>query len=117
MKLLVVDDDMRVRKMIASLAAEPLDEVIECSGGSEAYSAYAANLPDWVLMDLMMPDVDGLKATSQIVSSFPEAKIIIVTSHESAAMRQRATIAGAYGYVLKENLSELREIITANQGV
>ena len=117
MKLLVVDDDRRVRKMIASLAAEPMDEVIECSDGSEAYFAYAQNLPDWVLMDLMMPDLDGIAATRQIVSSYPHAKVIIVTSHESSAMRERARNAGACGYVLKENLSELREIITANQRV
>jgi len=112
MKLLVVDDDIRVRKMIASIAAEPSDEIIECSGGAEAYFAYAENLPDWVLMDLMMPGIDGIAATRQIVSAFPGAKVIIVTSHESAAMREKATRAGAYSYVLKENLLELRGIIS-----
>ena len=62
-------------------------------------------------MDLMMPGVDGLTATSQIVSSFPVAKIIIVTSHDSDALREKASNAGAIGYVLKENLSDLKALI------
>jgi len=111
MKLLIVDDDRRVRKMIARVAAEATDEVIECDNGQNAPAVYAEHLPDWVLMDLMMPGMDGIVATQQIVSSFPQAKIIIVTSHESEAMRERAGMAGACGYVLKENLSVLRGMI------
>jgi len=110
MKLLIVDDDSRVRRMIASMAAEPADEVVECSDGKQAFFAYGECRPDWVLMDLMMPGVDGITATSEIVSSFPNAKVIIVTSHESQAMRASAKDAGAFGYVLKENLSELKGI-------
>lgn len=110
MKFLVVEDDARVRRMIRSIVADATDTVYECSDGVEAKASYAAYLPDWVLMDLMMPQVDGISATRQIKSDYPAAKIIIVTSHESAVMREAAEQAGACAYVLKENLLDLREL-------
>lgn len=110
MKFLVVEDDPRVRRMIRSIVADATDTVYECSNGAEAKASYAAFLPDWVLMDLMMPQVDGIAATRQIKIDYPAAKIIIVTSHESRVMREAAEQAGACAYVLKENLLDLREL-------
>lgn len=112
MKLLVIEDDVRVRQMIISIVAESSDSVYECGDGAQARASYAEHLPDWVLMDLMMPQVDGIAATIQIKSSFPAAKIIIVTSHESRVMREAAEQAGAFAYVLKENLLDLRGLIS-----
>lgn len=111
MKLLVVEDDARVRKMIVAFVADLSDELFEYTDGSQALAGYTEHLPDWVLMDLMMPQTDGIAATRQIIAEFPKAKIIIVTSYESDAMRETAHAAGARGYVLKENLFELREIL------
>ena len=110
-KLLVVEDDERIRRMIITVVSDLSDEFYECSGGAEAAMAYAEHLPDWVLMDLMMPDVDGIAATQLIKSSYPEARIIIVTSHESTTMRDAAEKAGACAYVLKENLLDLRGLL------
>jgi CheY-like chemotaxis protein len=112
MKLLIVDDDARIRKMIAEIVSDLSDEIIECGDGKEAEAIYAAHLPDWVMMDVLMPQVDGIAATRLIRASHPEAKIIIVTTHESAALRETAAAAGAFSYVLKENLTQLRSIIS-----
>ena len=111
MKFLVIEDDARVRRMIKTIIADSSDSVYECSDGAQARASYAEHLPDWVLMDLMMPQVDGITATIQIKSSFPAAKIIIVTSHESRVMREAAAQAGAFAYILKENLLDLRGLI------
>lgn len=111
MKLLIVEDNLPVRRLIKSLLADLADAITECSDGSEAQRCYAEHQPDWVLMDLMMPQVDGLAATREILASDPEARVVIVTGHESRALRREAQEAGACGYVLKENLLELREIL------
>jgi CheY-like chemotaxis protein len=110
MKLLVVDDDVRIRKMIASIVSDLTDEIFE-SDGLQAHANYKTHQPDWVLMDLLMPEVDGITATRQIKTSDPNAKIIIVTTYDSAAMRENARAAGAYAYVLKENIADLPSII------
>lgn len=112
MKLLIVEDDVRVRRMIISIISDLSDELYECSDGSQAEAGYAEHLPDWVLMDLMMPETDGIAATRLIRSSFPQARIIIVTSYDSATMREEAQKAGAVAYVLKENLLDLRGLLT-----
>jgi CheY-like chemotaxis protein len=113
MRFLIVEDDARVRRLIRTVVAGRSDTVYECSNGSQAKTSYAEHQPDWVLMDLMMPEVDGIEATRQIKSSYPSALIIIVTAHESLAMREEARNAGACGYVLKDNLQELHELFVA----
>ena len=82
--------------------------------GSEAVAAYAAqqfNSGDRVLMDLHMPGVDGLEATRRLCAAFPDAQVIIVTQYGDSHLREAATQAGACGYVLKENLLELRRLL------
>jgi CheY-like chemotaxis protein len=122
MKFLVVDDDARFRRMMRTVLAGVAESVYECSDGSQAHASYAEHHPDWVLMDLMMPEVDGIEATRQITSSYPSARIVIVTSYESSAMREEARGAGACGYLLKENLLDLPQLLmvegrTAKPGV
>ena len=112
MKFLIVDDDSRVRRLIGSVVAEPSDTVYECSDGAQAHACYREHQPDWVLMDLMMPEVDGLAATREIKASHPAARIIIVTNHDSQGLREEAAGAGAMAYVAKENLLALRDIMS-----
>lgn len=106
-----------MRRLIKSMLADLADAITECSDGSEAQASYAEHQPDWVLMDLMMPQLDGLAATRQILASDPAARVVIVTGHESRALRREAREAGACGYVLKENLLELREILQEPKGL
>ena len=115
MKFLVVDDNPEARQMIKTYVLKETDECRECGDGSEALAAYAEFRPDWVLMDWDMKEVNGLVATRNIIASFPEAKILMVTSFDEADLRQAAQQAGACGYVQKDNLLELREFL--NYGI
>ena len=69
MKLLIVEDNQPMRRLIRSLAADLSESITECSDGADARANYAEHHPDWVLMDLMMPQMDGLAATRQILAA------------------------------------------------
>ena len=112
MKFLIVDDDERIRRLIKSVVADATDVVCECSDGAQARRTYDEQQPDWVLMDLTMPEVDGIAATRQIRAAYPRARVVIVTAHDCAALREAAAGAGAVGYVAKENLLELCDILS-----
>jgi CheY-like chemotaxis protein len=111
MKLLIVEDNSRMRQMIRSVVADLAEEVHECEDGSGAPAAYAEYQPDWVLMDIKMREVDGLAATRQIRASAPTAKIMIVTNYDGADLRAAAQRAGASQYVVKEDLLAIRGIL------
>jgi CheY-like chemotaxis protein len=111
MKLLIVEDNQSVRRVMRSIVATLADEIYECEDGADALPAYASHKPDWVLMDLAMKNVNGIAATKLIKDQFPDAKIIIVTNFDEADLRESALQAGACGYVLKENLLELRRLL------
>lgn len=113
MKLLIVDDDERIRHLIKTVVGDAATVVCECGDGAQARASYAELQPDWVLMDLSMPEVDGITATRQLRAAYPAARVVIVTAHDSATLREAARGAGAVGYVLKENLFNLHQILTA----
>ncbi len=106
--MLLVEDNYEMRALLRELVADLASAVHECSDGAQALAAYAAHRPDWVLMDIAMKDLDGIGATRAIKSAYPDAKVIIVTGYDEAELRQAAQAAGACGYVLKDNLLELR---------
>jgi CheY-like chemotaxis protein len=112
MKLLIVDDNEAMRLLIKTVIADLADAIIECSDGSEALANYQEHLPDWVVMDLKMRELDGISAARQITAAFPAARIMIVTDYDDARLRKAARSAGASGYVIKEDLRVLREILT-----
>jgi len=113
MKLLIVDDNADTRRLIRTVVRKCSEDIIEGHNGLEAISSYALHRPDWVLMDIEMQGMDGLTATKTIKHDFPEAKIIMVTMHDDARSRAAARAAGASGYVLKENLTELPSLLLA----
>ena len=112
MKVLIVEDHPQMRQLIRTVVSDLAETIIECGDGVAAVAAYAAQQfsgDDWVLMDLQMPGVDGLEATRRIRAAYPDSQIIIVTQYDDQHWRAAATEAGACGYVLKENLLELRQ--------
>ena len=113
MKLLIVDDNAEMRKLVKSLLNGVADEIFECSDGSQAFAAYSLHQPDWVLMDVEMPEMDGMAASRAVTSAFPAARILIVTKYDDEEMRAEAAQAGACGYVIKEDLSQLRGLLAA----
>ncbi len=114
-KILIADDDARMRQMLRQVVAGAADSVCEAADGGEAIAVCAAQRPDWVLMDLRMRPVDGLHATAEIKARFPETRVVIVSQYDEAELRAKAARAGACAYVLKENLHELPGILTANR--
>jgi len=111
MSLLIVEDNAKMRRMLKSLVADLASPIHECVDGADAPAAYAAQRPDWVLMDIAMKDLDGISATRKIKAAYPDAKIIIVTGYDDPRLRAAAQSAGACAYVHKENLLELRQIL------
>lgn len=112
MSFLIVDDNRVMRHTIKRITREFTDEIVECDDGAFAFAAYQKHLPEWVLMDVEMAETDGLTATREICAAYPNARVVIVTNYGDAEMREAATKAGACGYVLKENLLELRGILS-----
>src|SRR5437762_30345 len=119
-RVLCVDDHPLVRKGIASiLANEPdMDLVAEASDGREAVRVFRESRPDVTLMDLRMPELDGIAATRAILEEFPAARIIALTSYDGDQDIYRALEAGVRGYLLKEmvHTDVLRAIRTVQAG-
>jgi CheY-like chemotaxis protein len=114
-KILIADDDVRMRQMLKQIVAGLASAVDEASDGGEAIAVCAAQRPDWVLMDLRMKPIDGLRATATIKSLYPATQVVIVTQYDDDELRAEALRAGACAYVLKENLHELPGILTAGR--
>lgn len=111
MTILIVDDNPGVRRLLKRVIAEIGAAVVECSDGAHALAAYIAHRPDIVLMDLRMPLMDGLTATRQIREHDSRAKVVIVTDYDEDELRSLATESGAIGYMVKQNLTRLAELI------
>lgn len=109
--LLIVEDNARMRGLIRGVVADLFESVTECADGARALGAYTECRPDWVFMDVRMPGLDGIAATGRIRGAFPAARIVIVTSYDDAKLRRAACDAGAFAYVLKEDLFELRRLL------
>ncbi len=115
MKLLLVDDNERIRKMMRSIYSPHFDEVIECDDGESAVLAFDGNNPDWVVMDIKMAAMEGIEATAKIISSHPDARVIIVSQYKDETTIDAAKRAGAVEFVSKENLYKVIEVINKNK--
>jgi DNA-binding NarL/FixJ family response regulator len=115
-RILTVDDHPLLRKGIAALvnAETDLKLVAEASNGKEAVEAFRSHQPDVTLMDLQMPEVDGLEAINAIRRLSPEARIIVLTTYSGDVQILRALKAGAKAYILKSHIhKELLDAIRA----
>ena len=103
-RILAVDDHPIVREGIAALIAIQPDMILvgEASDGREAIQQFRTHRPDVTVMDLQMPEMNGLDALIAIRNEFPDAKIIMLTTYKSDTQIIRALKAGAQGYLLKE---------------
>ena len=115
-RILSADDHLLLREGIGALVASQPDMklVAEASTGREALVQFRLHRPDVTLMDLQMPDMNGVEAIIAICGEFPEARIIVLTTYKGDMQVLRALKAGARGYLLKGLLrKELLETIRA----
>lgn len=108
MRILVVDDHEVVRKGICTLISAQADWAVcgEARDGAEAVEMAKSLRPDMILMDVAMPRMDGLQATSILHRMVPESEIIIVSQNDPEIVSQQAREAGAAGYVVKSDLAQ-----------
>jgi len=102
-RILLVDDHAVVRSGLGKflMVNKDLELVAEASDGAEAVTLVGLHKPDVVLMDLMMPGMDGITATREIHQKFPQVRVIALTSFSEQNMVQGALQAGAAGYLQK----------------
>jgi len=113
-KILTVDDHPLLRQGIAGVIQGEKDMLIvgEAANGREAIEMFRSRRPDVTLMDLQMPDVNGIDAIVAIRQEHPQARIIVLTTYEGDALARRALKAGVAGYLLKDMIrTELLEAI------
>lgn len=123
-RILVVDDHFMVRMgLSASLNVEADLEVVgEAGTGEAAIDEFRHHLPDLVLMDVRLPGLSGAETTAAILSEFPNARILMLSTHSGEEEVYRALQAGARGYVLKnivreELLCAIREVIEGRRHI
>ena len=107
-RILVADDHEVVRKGLrAMLASRPGWEVCaEASDGREALAEAAKHQPDIIVMDINMPEMNGLEATRKILEQLPRTQILILSAHDSENLVREMLTSGARGYVLKSDIGE-----------
>ena len=115
-RVMLVDDHTMVRRGLATFlkAYDDLELAGEAGSGEEAIQLCGEILPDVVLMDMVMPDMDGATATRAIRQQFPQMHVIALTSFKEGELIRNALEAGAIGYLLKDvSAEELAEAIRA----
>lgn len=124
LRVLVADDHPVVRHGLVALIDHQADMcvVAEAGNGREAVEQYAAQQPDVVLMDLRMPELDGVEAITAIRAASPQARIVVLTTYDSDEDIYRGLRAGAQGYLLKdapagELLSAIRSVAAGQKRI
>ena len=105
-RILTVDDHPMLREGIAAVLASEEDMILvaEASNGREAIEQFRTHRPDVTLMDVQMPEINGIDAIVKIREEFPDARIIVLTTYSGDVQAARAFKAGAAGYLLKNML-------------
>ncbi|HEY2781741.1 MAG TPA: response regulator transcription factor [Steroidobacteraceae bacterium] len=116
-RILIADDHQLFRRGVAAELMQVPGWIIaaEATNGRDAVALAAEHKPDIVVLDLTMPELNGLEAARQITSNDPSARILILTAHESEQLVREVLNAGARGYVLKSDAG--RTLVTALQAL
>jgi CheY-like chemotaxis protein len=115
MKFLIVDDNREFRTLIKEIITKEGDECFELDDGKEVTFFYKKYKPDWVLLDIVMKNVNGIKAAEKLVEEFPEVRFVFVSGYTEERYRKKARELGAAGFVSKENLGEIMMILNNDE--
>jgi two-component system NarL family response regulator len=114
---MIVDDSAAARAVMRDMLASLRCEITECQDGWEAIREYKKERPDWVLMDIHMPGLDGITAAAALCREDPSARILMVTHFNDDSTRDKAIQVGAAGFFSKEDLySVLQFLRSKNTG-
>lgn len=115
MDILLIDDDALVTAALKTILEtdEEIKVIGTGSSGQEAIALYARLQPDLLLMDIRMKDMDGLDASAKILSNFPQAKILLLTTFSDDEYIIRALKTGTKGYLLKQDYASILPAIRA----
>lgn len=111
MKFLIVDDNEKFRSYLREFITGKNDKCVELDDGINVASAFREFKPDLVLLDIVMKKVNGFSAAEKLKKEFPEARIVFVSDYTDKYFKKKAETLGVEGFVPKENLYELKEII------
>ena len=108
---MIVEDNDLMRRQIVQLVTKENDIIFECNNGECAIINYKEFYPDWILMDIQMPGINGIFAAEKIKELNPEAHIAFVTSFDDFSYRRKAKSIGIDYYFLKSDLLSIRQTL------
>ncbi len=100
-KILIVDDNDYTRLMLKGILVSGTHDVVEAKDGSEVMDAYEEHHPDIVMLDVVMPEKDGITAAKELVEKYPDAKIVIASAQQNSQLSESTEKIGVAGYVTK----------------
>ena len=119
-RVMLVDDHAHIHKIVSTIleAADDITLVAQCSNGKEALLLCAEHQPDIILMDVIMPIMDGIETTQHVHQSFPQIKILVLSAFQDDDSVHAMLAGGAIGYILKTSLVQdlLNTIRTISAG-
>ena len=106
-RVMIVDDAMLARRIMRNVLSEAGHDIVDEAGdGAKAVEGYREHKPDVVLMDITMPDLNGVDAAHQILTEYPEARIVMVTSVNRELTVRESVAAGVAAYIVKPYRAE-----------
>lgn len=115
MKIIIIDDDQLVALSLKTIleAKENIQVIAQGNNGKDAIALYREHQPDILLMDIRMKEMNGLEAATAIISEFPDAKILLLTTFSDDEYIVKAIRIGAKGYILKQDFESIAPAINA----
>ncbi|MDD5069790.1 MAG: response regulator [Candidatus Omnitrophica bacterium] len=108
--VLIVDDETDVVDFLERFMNRFNITVIKATGGEDALDLYQQYLPDWVFLDIQMPDKDGVSVLKELKKKYPKSQVIMITGQDDKKVKERARKYGALDYILKPlDLMELSQ--------
>ena len=111
MKIMIVDDHQEMRRLLRAALGHLTKDFTECSDGAGAVATFEQERPDWTIMDIAMEGMNGLEATRWIKARFPEARILVLTQHQSPGIERAAHEAGAAAFLTKDQITQVAHVL------